>query len=102
MNRIAMWWQSYRDHGLPRQLGIYTALSFVLAAVIWLIPHNMPFLPVGSWLAIAWLVVVITGMVRCGWPALILWLPIYWALYWPVMATLHVGVCLLGPCPLPR
>ena len=102
MRRIAMWWQSYRDHGLPGKLGIYAVLSFVLAAITWLIPHNLQFMPVGSWLAIAWLVVVITGTIKCGWPALILWLPIYWALYWPVMTTLFVGVCLFGSCILYR
>jgi len=102
MSRIAMWWQHYRDQGLPGKLVIYAALSYGLAAITFSIPYSgvseMIWFALTACFAVAWLVVVLRGTFQCGWPSVILWPPIYWALYWPAIATMIVVGCYVGSC----
>jgi hypothetical protein len=100
MSRFGMWWHYYRDQGLVGKLGMYTVWSYAVAGITYAIPYASEnyLYTVTTCLALTWLVIVIRGTVVCGWPSVILWLPIYWALYWPGMVVMIVAACYFGRC----
>jgi hypothetical protein len=106
--------RNYWDNGRGLILFRYFVLSYSLAGLgwlsnpenfLWLFPslklkHATAFdgLIIGAIyiLPLVWLLVVISGIKKTGWPGIVLVFPFWWGMWWWNMTALLMFVCLTG------
>ncbi|MBX9711994.1 MAG: hypothetical protein K2X60_13260 [Xanthobacteraceae bacterium] len=103
--------RNYWSSGCGPMLLRYAVLSYGIAAIEWLLsPPNLlwvfpsikgthfPGLETAWWialggLALAWLATVAKGIYECGWPGVVLLLPVMYGLFLPYLVVMLLFSC---------
>jgi hypothetical protein len=106
--------RSYWNDGRGPILLRYAVLSYGIAAIEWLLnpanllwvfpslKRNAPSAFESLWLwalsllPLVWLVIVIKGIKKSGWPGIVLVLPVRWGMFWYIMWAMVIFSCLSG------
>ncbi len=112
MRQAAIWFKYYRDEGRFQKLIWFVAGSGAIAFAEWSLSPGIAdqwmsrigfsdtgYMGVLLALSAAWIVIVRVGFSCCGWPALVMLIPIKWGLYgFYFIGMLYVGCAYYDAC----